>query len=146
MRASCSQATKPGEGPRLGCGLQKDATPADRARLPLARKPWIVPIPAPETSVVLEKSARLGPKAQHEQPVAGRGHGRDLGDAGRCFPQARTRSRRSMAGTGRATPKKTSDGRGIVTPSLRDGDAGLPEWALPESVTVAMADLAETAK
>jgi hypothetical protein len=48
--------------------------------------------------------------------------------------------------TGRATPKKTSNDTGIVAPSLRDGDDGLREWTLPESVTVAMADLAETAK
>ena len=52
----------------------------------------------------------------------------------------------TRAGTGRTTAKKTSNDTAIVTPSLRDGDLTLPEWALPESVTVAMADLAETAK
>ena len=51
----------------------------------------------------------------------------------------------TRAGTGRTTAKKTSNDTAIVTPSLRDGDLTLPEWALPESVTVAMADL-ETAK
>lgn len=52
----------------------------------------------------------------------------------------------TRAGTGRTTAKKTSDDTAIVTPSSRDGDLTLPEWALPESVTVAMADLAETAR
>jgi hypothetical protein len=52
----------------------------------------------------------------------------------------------TRARTGRATPKKTSNDTGIVAPSSRDGDDGLPEWALPESVTVAVADLAETAQ
>ena len=52
----------------------------------------------------------------------------------------------TRAGTGRTTAKKTSNDTAIVAPSSRDGDDGLPEWALPESVTVAVADLAETAK
>jgi hypothetical protein len=52
----------------------------------------------------------------------------------------------TRAGTGRVTAKKTTNDTAIVAPSSRDGDDGLPEWALPESVTVAVADLAETAK
>ena len=50
------------------------------------------------------------------------------------------------AGTGRATPKTTNKPAPVVTDSLRNGMEDLPEWALPESVTIAMADLAETAR
>jgi putative transposase len=48
------------------------------------------------------------------------------------------------AGTGRATPAKTGQDAGVVG-SLSPDD-GVPEWALPESVVVAMAVLAETAR
>jgi hypothetical protein len=44
----------------------------------------------------------------------------------------------SRAATGRATPK--------TKPTTDEMDLGLPEWALPEAVTVAMGDLAETAR
>jgi putative transposase len=55
------------------------------------------------------------------------------------------RARRAEAG--RVTPKKkTSSPAPIVTESSHNGDLGVPEWALPESVTIAMADLAETAR
>jgi putative transposase len=51
------------------------------------------------------------------------------------------------AETGRVTPKKkSSNAAPVVTESLRNETEGLPAWALPESVTIAMADLAETAR
>jgi putative transposase len=54
--------------------------------------------------------------------------------------QTTTRSARA----GRTTPKKEGNGTAIVTPSLRDGDEGLPGWALPDSVQLALTDLADT--
>ena len=50
------------------------------------------------------------------------------------------------AGTGRATPTKTGQDTELIGPSSRCVDDNVPEWALPESVVVAMADLAETAR
>jgi len=49
----------------------------------------------------------------------------------------------SRAGTGRATPKKKPP---ATVPANEETDLGLPEWALPEAVTLAMADLADTAR
>lgn len=49
---------------------------------------------------------------------------------------------RSRAATGRVTPKR----KPAATSATEEIDLDLPEWALPEAVTVAMADLAETAR
>jgi putative transposase len=49
---------------------------------------------------------------------------------------------RGRAGTGRVTAKKTKPAALAST----EVDPGLPVWALPESVQIAMIDLAETAK
>jgi hypothetical protein len=54
---------------------------------------------------------------------------------------------RGEDGSGPLRSRCKAKARRATTPvSSGDGDNGLPEWALPESVTVAMADLAETAK
>jgi hypothetical protein len=49
---------------------------------------------------------------------------------------------RGRAGTGRVTARKTTP----VPPPSAEVDDGLTVWALPESVQIAMVDLAETAK
>ena len=49
------------------------------------------------------------------------------------------------AGTGRATPSKTAKATAVVGSSPTVDDS-VPEWALPDSVVVAMAELAETAR
>ena len=50
----------------------------------------------------------------------------------------------TRAGTGRVTPKRPAEKK--TSPAVEVDDVGLPAWALPESVTLAMADLAETAR
>jgi putative transposase len=50
------------------------------------------------------------------------------------------------AGTGRATPTKTAKDSAVVGSPSPTVDDSVPEWALPESVVVTMADLAETAR
>jgi hypothetical protein len=50
----------------------------------------------------------------------------------------------TRAGTGRVTPKKPAEKK-MATAAVQD-DVALPGWALPESVTVALADLAEAAQ
>jgi putative transposase len=52
---------------------------------------------------------------------------------------------RGRAGTGRVTAKKTKPARPAALAST-EVDAGLPAWALPESVQIAMVDLADTAR
>ena len=50
----------------------------------------------------------------------------------------------TRAGTGRVTPKRPAEKK--TSPAVEVDDVGLPAWALPESVTLAMADLAGTAR
>ncbi len=50
----------------------------------------------------------------------------------------------TRAGSGRVTPKKPAEKK-AATGAVHE-DLGLPVWALPESVTIALADLAETAQ
>jgi putative transposase len=50
------------------------------------------------------------------------------------------------AGTGRATPSKTARETAVVGSLSPTVDDSVPEWALPDSVVVAMAELAETAR
>jgi transposase-like protein len=52
---------------------------------------------------------------------------------------------RGRAGTGRVTAKKTKPSKPPAAGPSTEVDDGLPAWALPESVQIAMADLAETA-
>ncbi len=52
---------------------------------------------------------------------------------------------RGRAGTGRVTAKKTKPAR-PAAPASTEVDTGLPGWALPESVQIAMVDLADTAR
>jgi len=49
----------------------------------------------------------------------------------------------SRAATGRVTAQKKPS---AATPAADEMDLALPDWALPESVTLAMADVAETAR
>jgi len=48
--------------------------------------------------------------------------------------------------TGRATPSKTAKATAVVGSPSATVDDSVPEWALPDSVVVAMAELAETAR
>ena len=50
----------------------------------------------------------------------------------------------TRAGTGRVTAKKKASSAAGASSS--EEESNLPEWALPEAVTIAMADLAETAQ
>ncbi len=50
----------------------------------------------------------------------------------------------TRAGIGRVTPKRPAEKK--APPAVDVEDVGLPDWALPESVTLAMAELAETAR
>jgi hypothetical protein len=50
------------------------------------------------------------------------------------------------ARSSRVTPKQAKASAPASVSSSTEADAGLPAWALPESVQIAMADLAETAK
>jgi hypothetical protein len=53
---------------------------------------------------------------------------------------------RGPAFTGRVTAKKTKASKAAPVPPATEVDPGLPGWALPSSVQVAMVDLAETAR
>ena len=53
---------------------------------------------------------------------------------------------RGPAGTGRVTAKKTKASKAAPVPPATEVDPGLPGWALPSSVQVAMVDLAGTAR